>query len=87
MTGGVRWVLDHYLANFRIRCDPLENCSGQDCCVRENGSDPRPQSGTKFGDVGVLERIAAVLDARVIEFFREPLKNEPPPRPLPGRTP
>ena len=34
--------------------------------------------------IGVLERIAAVLDARVIEFFREPLKNEPRPRPLPS---
>jgi transcriptional regulator with XRE-family HTH domain len=33
---------------------------------------------------GLLERIAAVLDAKMIEFFREPLKSEQPPRPLPG---
>jgi len=73
------------------------SASGYDKQVTENcervlvtllrGLDPWKESGTKFGDVGVLERIAGVLDARVIEFFREPLKNEPPPRPLPGRTP
>lgn len=34
--------------------------------------------------IGVLERIADVLGAEMIEFFRVPPKNALPPRPLPG---
>jgi transcriptional regulator with XRE-family HTH domain len=34
--------------------------------------------------VGVLERIAAVLEAEMIEFFRAPPKSASPPRTLPS---
>jgi hypothetical protein len=34
--------------------------------------------------VGFLEQIAGALDAHISEFFIEPGKGEPPPRPLRG---
>jgi len=44
----------------------------------------RLERGQENPTVGVLERIATVLDAELIEFFRKPAKNETAPRPLPG---
>ncbi|MGH6767746.1 MAG: helix-turn-helix domain-containing protein [Xanthobacteraceae bacterium] len=44
----------------------------------------RLERGQENPTVGILERIAAVLDAELIEFFRAPGKNELPPRPLRG---
>jgi transcriptional regulator with XRE-family HTH domain len=44
----------------------------------------RMERGLENPTVSVLERIASTLDADVIEFFRTPAKNEPPPRPLPS---
>jgi transcriptional regulator with XRE-family HTH domain len=34
--------------------------------------------------IGILERIAATLNAELAEFFRTPAKNERPPQPLAG---
>jgi transcriptional regulator with XRE-family HTH domain len=44
----------------------------------------RLERGQENPTVGVLERIAEVLDAQIIEFFRTPARNELPPKPLAG---
>jgi transcriptional regulator with XRE-family HTH domain len=48
----------------------------------------RLERGLENPTVGVLERIAATLNAELVEFFRAPAKNEPAPKSLPaGRRP
>jgi transcriptional regulator with XRE-family HTH domain len=44
----------------------------------------RLERGQENPTVGVLERIAAILDVEIVEFFRVPSKNESAPKPLPG---
>jgi transcriptional regulator with XRE-family HTH domain len=44
----------------------------------------RLERGRVNPTVGVLEQIAGVLDAHIIEFFIEPAEGELPPEPLRG---
>ncbi len=44
----------------------------------------RLERGLENPTVAVLERVAQALDARLEEFFVEPVRGEPAPRPLPA---
>lgn len=42
----------------------------------------RLERGLENPTVGVLDRLAKALNADIVEFFRVPLRNEPPPQTL-----
>jgi transcriptional regulator with XRE-family HTH domain len=44
----------------------------------------RLERGLENPTVGILERLARVLDADLVELFRIPGRNEPSPQPLPS---
>ena len=44
----------------------------------------RIERGLENPTVGILERLAQALNSDIVEFFKVPAKNEPPPKPLPG---
>jgi transcriptional regulator with XRE-family HTH domain len=44
----------------------------------------RLERGLENPTVAVLDRIAKALKAEIVEFFRVPPRNEPPPRTLPS---
>jgi transcriptional regulator with XRE-family HTH domain len=44
----------------------------------------RLERGLENPTVGLLQRLARALDANLIDFFKIPGRNEPPPRPLPS---
>jgi transcriptional regulator with XRE-family HTH domain len=44
----------------------------------------RLERGLENPTVGMLEQLADVLDATIVEFFVVPAPNEPPPKPLRG---
>jgi transcriptional regulator with XRE-family HTH domain len=48
----------------------------------------RLERGLENPTIGVIERLAIALDAKISEFFISPSANEPPPKSLPsGRKP
>ena len=47
----------------------------------------RIERDLEYPTVGILERLAQALNSDIVEFFKIPAKNEPPPKPLPGGRP
>jgi transcriptional regulator with XRE-family HTH domain len=44
----------------------------------------RIERGLENPTVAILEQLARAMNERIIEFFREPARNEPLPKPLKG---
>jgi transcriptional regulator with XRE-family HTH domain len=44
----------------------------------------RLERGLENPTIGILEQLAAALDAKIVEFFAVPAPGEPPPTPLRG---
>lgn len=71
------------LRRMRVRRGLSQEALAADACV-DRSYVGRLERGLENPTVGILERIAAILDAEVIEFFRSPAKNETRPEPLPS---
>jgi transcriptional regulator with XRE-family HTH domain len=44
----------------------------------------RIERGLENPTIAILEQLARAMNQQIVEFFREPTKNEPPPKPLRG---
>ena len=71
------------LRRLRVRCGLSQESLAVDADV-DRSYVGRLERGLENPTVGILERLAEILEVELAEFFKVPGKNERPPRALPG---